>query len=467
MTVELALTLAIGGAALAIAIRSPFHAFCVFLAALPFEDALSLRGALKITPAHLALLTLVGVCLVHPRRRQIHGSVATPLTPFLLAYVGVAALSLVMTIFVPPPSITATTELLRVRASEYRGLLQFALLVFSAMAFFLTLFFCSDPRRLRFAVGLLGVVSGVVALYAIFQMVGVWGRVPLVGSYAAGLYEQPASLRPNATFQEPMLFGHFLLAGLPLVTTLFLQRRSLGAAECRFYGWPGAALIVVMVVALILTISRAAWIGAAASSLVILALSPKAARTRSLLLFGLVAILGLAAFVVAMGSPLNAWHTVVNRFSLSAPSLAAEQRLWYQGFLLELAAQYPLLGVGLGNYPLYQLARFDSYGIAGAYGVYWQALVETGLLGFASLILLLFAALRVPRVALTAIGETSPWRPYLAGCIASMTGLFVGHLFLGDRLGLHVWVLLGIAAGAAHVSATAAVPTPTPATVRQ
>lgn len=462
LTMELVLLAALCAAGLAVALRSPFHAFCVFVVTLPLEDALSFRGPYKITLSYVALIVLILVCATHRRRRETAGSFSSPLVPYVLAYLGAAALSLVMNIFVPPPSLDATSVHLGWRVGDSRGVIQFGFLVFSASTFFLTLFFCSRPERLRTAVALFLVVSALVALYSIFQMVGVRTRLPLVGAYAAGLYEQPASLRPNATFQEPMLFGHFLLAGLPLIATLLLQRRLLHRPDQRFYGWPALLMLGLMAVGLMLTISRGAWLGAIAAGAIILLVSPSRYRNPTLLLFGAAGVVAVVGFVIAMGSPIVAWDTVANRFSLSASSVGGEQRLWYQSLLFGLIQEYPLLGVGYGNYPLYQLTRFDLYGIAGAYGIYWQSLVETGVIGFVSLIAMLFVALRTLRRGMTR-QDPGPWRPYLAGWMASLTGLFVAHLFLGDRLSLHTWAAFGFAMAAAKLASEHQVSAPAPA----
>src|SRR5204862_3244705 len=47
---------AIAIAALRIAVRSPFDAFCVFVATLPFENALAFHGPLTVTPACVSLM---------------------------------------------------------------------------------------------------------------------------------------------------------------------------------------------------------------------------------------------------------------------------------------------------------------------------------------------------------------------------------------------------------------------------
>jgi O-antigen ligase len=266
------------------------------------------------------------------------------------------------------------------------------------------------------------------------------------------LYEQPASLRPNATFQEPMIFAHFLLAGMPLLASLFLARGASSPSERHLSGVSGAMMLLVMAVALILTIGRAAWLGALASAVVLLAANTEHTRRRAILMLIVGCAVALSLFVIAMGSPITAWHTVANRFNLQRSNVSAEQRLWFGSLIFELTRKYPLLGVGYGNYPLYQLSRFDLTGIAGAYGVWWQSLVETGLVGVLSLTMMLLIPIRLIIRAIR-LDPEGPWRPYLVGWMASLTGLYVGYLFMGDRLNLYVWTTLGFAMASVKVAA--------------
>jgi hypothetical protein len=131
--------------------------------------------------------------------------------------------------------------------------------------------------------------------------------------------------------------------------------------------------------------------------------------------------------------------------------VGAEQRLWYRSLLFGLIWKYPVLGVGYGNYPLYQLSKFDLSGIAGAYGIYWQSLVETGVVGLCSLLLMFAMAGRLLIIAITDSRE-GPWRPYLVGWLASLGGLLVTYLFMGDRLSLYVWTALGFAMASVRIA---------------
>lgn len=442
-----ALVVALTAAVVVAAWQSPFHAFCVFLAALPFESALAIQGPLTVTPAYVALIVAVLALIAHPRRRIVRGTLESPISRYLVAYLFVAALSLTMTIIAPPPQVAAATELLRWRVGSFRSIVQYAFLCFSAGAFFVTLFFCSTPQRLRFATRLFVVVAAITALYGLFQMIGVRYRAPLVGTYAAGLYETPASLRPNATFQEAMNFGHFIVAALPVLIALRLHAGKRATRDDRgdlAYRAAALPMIAVMATALFVTIGRGAWLGGGVAMLLVLAASERFARRRAVGL-GAVAVVAAVVFVwFTFESFDSAITTVLNRVRFQSATVQSEQRLWYFPFLLGLVREYPVLGVGYGNYPVYQVFAFGLYGIAGAYGVFWQALVDTGVIGFVALIAVIFRALWALSRALTTTTSLE-WRPYLVGWTGALAGLSVAHLFFGDRFSLYMWVAMGLA----------------------
>lgn len=437
-------------AALAVVIfagRSPFRAFVIFIAALPLESSLALRGPLTISPVYVALLFVLAVGVLFPKAAR--GSFASPLNRVVMLYLVVAVLSMVMTIAIPPPTIPGS-ESLGWRVSQFRTVVQIGFLAFSVAAYFAAVFFCNTPERLRLATRVFIVTSGFVALYGLYQMVGVRYHMPLVGLYAQGLYEQPASLRPNSTLHEPMIFGHYLMVALALLVSGFLQRHALPADDRRWFGLRALPMLLVIALALFLTISRSAWMGAIVAIVAIMGLADRRGRRTALIMIGIAAVVVPILFAISVGSFEAAWHTVANRFDTSTRGLASEQRLWYQPFLLDLAAQHPMLGVGFGNYPLHQLARFSSYGIAGAYGVIWQSLVETGLVGLLTLVALMVGALRVLYRAMAT--RENPWRPYLVGWFGALMGLYVGFFFFGDRIALYVWAAFGLAMATVKVS---------------
>lgn len=443
MTVEVILIASLALVAAGVALRSPLHAFWVLIAALPFESALAYKGPLTILPAYLAVLMVAGLLVAHPTRHSVRGSLRAPMGTLVLVYVLAAASSLIMTVIAPPPEVVSMSSSLRWRVSGYRSVMQFALLCFSAGTFFLTVFICSTAERLRFAIRLFVVVSALTALYGLFQMAGVWYRAPLVGPYAAGYYDTPASLRPNATFQEPMNLGHFLLASCPVVLALFLHERKLTRTDRLAFGVAALPLIAVMLGALFLTIGRAAWLGFGVAVALVFAASDRSGRRRALGLCIPMAIAAIPFALFAFGSAETAWTTVANRFRINGATLLGEQRLWYFPFLLGVAREYPILGVGYGNYPVYQVFAFGLGSIAGAYGVFWQALVETGVIGFGSLLAMVGGAMLA--IVRTLGTPHSEWRPYLVGWLGAIAGLATAYFFFGDRFSLYMWVALGLA----------------------
>jgi O-antigen ligase len=443
------LVMIVAAAALVVASRSPFHAFCVFLTMLPFENALAYKGPFTITPAYVFLAVTLVVMLFPRHRGTAMGSLYAPGTIWVLVFLGVAVASLGMAIAAPPPIMRSTSELLRLRTSEYRPIAQIVLLLYSATAYFVTLYCCSTAKRLKFATRLMVVIVGMTALYGLFQAVGARAGTPLIGPYASSLRETPVSLRPNATFQEAMNFGHFLLVGLPLLIVLYLHRTSLSKHDRFSYGIASVPLIIAMAMALLLTIGRAAWLGFALSFVVIVLLSDRSARKQVGVLAGVAVVAAFAVAIATFGSIDVAFATVQNRFAMDAGSLLGEQRLWYFPFLIDLFREYPILGVGYGNYPIYQVFAFDLYGIAGAYGVFWQTLVETGLAGFVAL-LLMMGSLMLALVR--SIRLRNSWRPYLVGWLSSLIGLMTGYLFFSDRINVYMWVALGLAASTAKAA---------------
>jgi len=446
---SIVILVAVACAALCVAVRSPFHAFCVFVTTLPFENALAFHGPLTITPAYLSLMLAVAITAWHYRRGGA-APVSSPVASLALVYLAIAVVSLWMTVVAPPPPLSVTTSMLRWRGSEFRSVLQVALLLFSASAFFVTLVVCSTPQRVRTATRLFIATTAVIGLYGLFQVVGAYLRLPLVGAYASSLFDTPRSLRPNATFAEAMNFGHFLVAGLPLLLAIHLHRERLTASDRITFGAPAVPMMTAMAASLLLTIGRGAWIGFAAALLMLLAASDGRARRRAA---GLIVALAAVVLVVAwmsFGSIGDAAIVIGQRFDFAGKALTTEQRLWYVPFLAALVREHPLLGIGFGNYPLYQVFAFDLYGVAGAYGVFWQALVETGIAGLAAVVALMITSIVVVH---RAVHRASPeWRPYLVGWAASLVGVFVPYFFFGDRLNMYVWVAMALAVATVRVS---------------
>jgi len=429
-----------GLAAALLVLQSPFRAFLLFVLTLPFEATLAFEVGYTIRPGYLALVLLIFVFIAHSATQNASGSFGSPLNVCIYVYLGVSALSLIMTVLSPPPEIELF-EGIGIRGVGFRGIIQLVFLIFSSLGYFFTIYFCSTERRLKTTLQIYVVTSLVASLYGLMQLIAVYQ-----GFSFEGTYDDPTSFRPRATFQEPLNFGHYLLSVLPFLLTLRIYRSRVGASGSTIVG-KGLFPIVVMAVALLVTVSRGAWIGFLVS-LSVIVLAGRRGRMKVVWATALIAA-GVLPFAFYFYSSWDTiWWLLSHRFSMDY--LENEPRLRYVPFMLSLVQESPILGVGLGNYALHQVSRFSLTRIAGAHGVYWQTLVETGILGFLAFIWMIVAyywlLLRGLRKA-----RGTQWWPYILGYLASSTGLMAEYLFFGDRLNLYVWLFMGMAIATVRV----------------
>lgn len=447
-TIEWILICTAALAALVAGSRSPRHAFDLLLVTLPFENALVFTSVFTVTPGHLALLLLLTCSAVYAFRGRVVGRLYSPLHPFVLAYLGVSLVSIIMTIVAPPPPSSAIVNA-GLRATEFRPVIQVCLLFFLSISYFAAVYFVSDTGRLKRAWAIYLMTAALVSLYGIYQMIATVYYLPMVANLVQTYYFIVSSFRPNATFREPLNFGHYLLSALPIAMALFLGRDRFPRTERAIYGVGLAPVILVMIVALLATIARGAWFGFIGAVGVLALLDWRRAARTAPIAAG-VAVLALFTIARAYGSWQLMFLTMWDRFRFTNPvNIAAEQRLTFLPFLLQVAKEHPTLGVGYGNYPLYQLDRFGG-GIAGAYGVFFQALVESGVIGLAAL-LALVGAYYVIMLRAIRRAKDSEWAPWLTGCVAAFTGLMIQHFTFGDRFSLYVWVFMGLSMATVNV----------------
>lgn len=431
--------------------RFPFAVFLLFVLTLPLEAAFVLEVGFTIRPSYLALLALTAIVVCQSLFRIPSGSFGSPLNAAIALYLGVSTLSLVMTVASPPPAVSMLPEV-ALRGSAFRSLFQLELLFFSSLAYFYTVYLCADATSVRRVVRIYLGCAVVVAGYGVYQFFAEFLGLPFVditnalgtggGVYEAVRYGAWYYFRSHGTFPEPANFGHYLLSVLPLVCGLALYR---GDGKTRAWQ-PLTAYrvpLVLMGAALFLTRSRGSWVGFAVGLLALLVVIGWGARVK--LLTTLVLAVVVAPAVLSFAWPeMHAalWSAVTERYEESQWQF--EPRLQTLPFTLALFREHPLLGVGLGNYALHKAAAFGDQLPGTAYGVFWQTLAETGLLGFVAFGLMLA---RFYQVLLRALRKAKggPWYFYLLGYLAAVTAMMVQYLSFADRLNLYAWFLMGAA----------------------
>ena len=209
---------------------------------------------------------------------------------------------------------------------------------------------------------------------------------------ASGRAATADGVRVSSTFTHPNIFA-FYLVGL-FALTLFLLRSSLVSLSPRIRGWLVLYLPVIIIL-LLLTGTRSAWIGGA----IILIVYASVVDKRYLLCLPLVLLVIYLPGVVERLSDLQTGNLDYGYAVLN--SYAWRKILWQSAldWLMENRSEYLVLGYGFGSFEYYQPLFFPrAVEPVGAHNALLQIFFEMGilgLLGFLWLFVSLFAKLRI------------------------------------------------------------------------
>ncbi|OFV95490.1 MAG: hypothetical protein A3H28_15790 [Acidobacteria bacterium RIFCSPLOWO2_02_FULL_61_28] len=292
----------------------------------------------------------------------------------------------------------------------------------------------AEPQRRRLLVAAMTLAGVAGVVYGIGQY---FGFDPWINSalYRIGQGEGQM-VRPPSTFGHANYFAVFTLSAMFCAIGLALSASTERARR----GWAAAAGILLM--AVVISGSRAAWLGAVAG---MVALSLRVARNRSLTVGVLAAAVLALAFVLSpLGRPIR------NRVgsSFDDPGFTARVLVWRDS--LRLIAAHPLLGAGPDTYEIAfpgvqstELARLapDQYAES-PHNIFLDSLVAIGVPGG-----LLFIALAV--MALLSYARSSRTESLDAGLLAALVAGLVAQQFSGEttstRLALLTLVALSVA----------------------
>lgn len=266
----------------------------------------------------------------------------------------------------------------------------------------------ADRRELLYVLFSLALAGGIVGAIAIATT----GEQELVagGSIAVG--------RAQASFDQPNLLGFFLALTVPLALVLSIRRR------------PAVRLLMTVTVAaaiagLLLSLSRTSIVGTILALGVLCAWPP----------FRRLAAVALAIMAVFLLTNLdtlaesNQLQVVGDRLGTLTESGVvqgdARSDLW--STTPAIIADHPLLGVGYGNFsvasPRYGLRDVDGLPFDHPHNVPLTFAVETGLVGGAAFLALLFTVVGTARRALR-VREAETW-PLALGIVAALVATCV------------------------------------------
>lgn len=452
----------------------------------PLEAVLVIPTAVRI-PTYILILPLVAAvaALSGLRDRTMVRSAVAVATVVWLA---VSALSLLVWIFVPPPTVELAAQYGRLRASALRGPLQLAITLAYTAALPITLLLAR--RRLWWAVTCIAAIATAVATYGIYQVAAFrWGlplrnlsNDPLTADRSIPSWR--GLVRARSTFGEPAALGHFLIGVLPVVAAVAIWPPSRRAR------YLAAASAVILFACIVLTLAGAVWMALPVVAVggVVAVLHRRAWRpgAAALVIAFIVPIVTLAPFLASTppaaqtvqhtgssgsgdgdgsggqsspppelptpetvgghsgGSSVMAVpSTVIERVRESLGSGGTSDRVRIERYQVHLWKEHPVIGVGLGAADLYLAREFSPKSLPSTYGIWWGVLAETGLVGIVALLAVISLLIR-EIVSAARFSSRSRWYPVSVGCLIGVLAEFVSYLTFYERIAPHVWVLIGI-----------------------
>ena len=237
--------------------------------------------------------------------------------------------------------------------------------------------------------------------------------------------------RVRATFKDPNVYGPFLVFPLLLLVIDMLRRRA---------SVVGFAVLAALLGGLLLSFSRGAWlhfaVSAAVAFMVLLAVTPDARLRARIALFGVIAVIAVAALVGAMLSIDSIHDMFIERAKAIQPyDVGPGGRFWLQQLALNAILDNPN---GMGPFEFARVFGLQQH------NVYLQAFLVYGWLGGAAYLTLIAVTLAV---GLCTVRMPTAWQPYLIAAYATFVGEAVEGMIVDTDHWRHFFLMLGLVWG--------------------
>jgi hypothetical protein len=287
---------------------------------------------------------------------------------------------------------------------------------------FACLFAHDSVRRLeimRTAYILAGLIAAIIGIVGYFNLVpGAWENLTLYN-------------RAKGTFKDPNVFGPYLI--LPVL--FVIQGILLKGLKLRYI-----AVALTILVALLLSFSRAAWAHFVFSAALMVALmfvaSPSARFRARIASFSVLSTIGIGVLLAGMLSVGTIGAVFKERASLTQDyDVGDSGRFTQQQNSIPVLLERPN---GLGPY------QFHKYYGQDPHEVYLNAFASYGWVGgFSYAILVLFTLW----AGYANVLKRTPWQPYFIAALATYTGVALEGFVIDTDHWRHYYLLMGIVWG--------------------
>ncbi len=277
-----------------------------------------------------------------------------------------------------------------------------------------------------------------VCLYGIAQYIFGWN---VKQAWMDEEMFEDIKMRIYSTLENPNVLGEYILLTLPVCISLMWTAKK--ALSRIVYG--GMSLILVL--ALILTFSRGCWLGIMAAAAVFITFAAGK-------LWGLALIaLPIVPFILP--------ESIINRFTsigdMSDSSTSYRVYIW-MGTLLMLK-DFWISGIGLGTEAFTQVYPFYSYnGIVAPHphNLFLQVITESGVIGIAVFLLLLFLFFKNLVVGYQSFGKGNKFSVAIVGIASAVVGFLLqgmfDNCFYNYRVFMIFWAVLAIGIASCRIA---------------
>ncbi len=305
------------------------------------------------------------------------------------------------------------------------------------MAYLLTVNLIRTKKWVLRCIGALLVSAGLSAVVGVIQMFTSANQ----SSWVDDSVFVDLGVRITATFDNPNIYAAYLLLVLPFAAAMLLSKSGEGKRLPLTVGF------AVLLVCLVETFSRGAWVGAAFAAILFLMVYSR--RSVGYLLAG-----GLLLPLATPLLPQNVWVRVVSIGTASDSSVTYRISAW-RG-LGDLLRKHWLGGIGVGEsafsavYPMFSYAGLE--GIKHTHNLYLQLLTETGVAGLVLFLLVMLLFVQNCFEFIYKMRDREQTLVVIAGLAAVLGVLILGltdYIWYSPRVFLLFWLVIGLVS--AHI----------------